>query len=304
MERRPDRRADAAARTRSSDWKHCAPHRRRSCRPSLPTEEERADSQIKLHEKRAARYRWVAPYAHRWLPTTPFDTLVLVCMFVLVATLLKSIFKVWNSILVSRIGNQVSLRYARRFLSPDAAARHGPFHRARPRRFDESLHVAIWARVGQGVQRVFGQALLEPLKVVVCLAIAAYVSWQLLLLTIIIAPLAGYTIHWLGKALKRTHKQAMQELSTIFETLSETLERHEADQGLHDGSRANSRRVPRIVEEALPPADEDRHLQFAGQPAHRNAGPGDGDDRQPAGRLPGARPEHACVRHQDQRHRR
>jgi len=73
------------------------------------------------------------------------------------------------------------------------------------------------------VQRVFGQALLEPLKMIVCLAIAAWISWQLLLLTVIIAPLAGYTIHWLGKALKRTHKQAMQELSLIFETLGETL---------------------------------------------------------------------------------
>jgi ABC-type multidrug transport system fused ATPase/permease subunit len=34
---------------------------------------------------------------------------------------------------------------------------------------------------------------------------------------------AGYSIHWLGKALKRTHRKAMQELSMIYETLSETL---------------------------------------------------------------------------------
>jgi ATP-binding cassette subfamily B protein/subfamily B ATP-binding cassette protein MsbA len=74
-----------------------------------------------------------------------------------------------------------------------------------------------------GVQRIFGQALLEPLKAIVCLSIAAAVSWRLLLLTIIIAPPAGYSIHWLGKALKRTHRKAMQELSSIYETLSETL---------------------------------------------------------------------------------
>jgi ATP-binding cassette, subfamily B, bacterial MsbA len=66
--------------------------------------------------------------------------------------------------------------------------------------------------VSQGVQRLFGQALLEPLKVVVCLGIAAWVSWRLLLLTIIIAPVAGYLINWLGRALKRTHRRAMQEL--------------------------------------------------------------------------------------------
>ena len=58
---------------------------------------------------------------------------------------------------------------------------------------------------------------------IVCFGIAAWISWQLLLLTIIIAPLAGYSIHWLGKALKRTHRKAMQELSSIYETLTETL---------------------------------------------------------------------------------
>ena len=44
-----------------------------------------------------------------------------------------------------------------------------------------------------------------------------------MLLTILIAPLAGYTIYWLGRALKRTHRRAMQELSSIYETLAETL---------------------------------------------------------------------------------
>jgi ABC-type multidrug transport system fused ATPase/permease subunit len=111
--------------------------------------------------------------------------------------------------------------------------------------------------VGQGVQRVFGQAVLEPLKMFVCLAIAAWVSWQLLLLTIIIAPLAGYTIHWLGKALKRTHKQAMQEASVILETLSETLggmklvkaftmEQSERDK-FHETSKKLFRRQMKIV---------------------------------------------------------
>jgi ATP-binding cassette subfamily B protein/subfamily B ATP-binding cassette protein MsbA len=191
-------------------------------RVKLSAEEQHAAAQIKLHEDRAARYRWIAPYAQRWLPTTPFTTLALICLVVMVATLVKSIFKIWNSFLVSRIGNQVSfdLRtdFYRQVLRLDMA------HFTEQGRGDlMNRCTSDLGTVGQGVQRVFGQALLEPLKIVVCLAIAAYVSWQLLLITIITAPIAGYTIHWLGKALKRTHKRAMQELSSIFETLSETL---------------------------------------------------------------------------------
>lgn len=222
----------------------------------LANEEENAEAQVELHETRAARYRWLAPYAHRWLPTTPFTTLLLVCAFVLVATLFKSIFKVWNSILTSRLGHQVSLDMRNDF--------YGQILRLDMAHFTEQGRGDLMNRctgdlgcVGQGVQRVFGQAMLEPLKMVVCLGIAAWISWQLLLLTVIIAPLAGYTIHWLGKALKRTHKQAMQEASSILETLSETLgamkliksftmEQSERDK-FHETSKKLFRRQMKIV---------------------------------------------------------
>ena len=191
-------------------------------RVKIAAEAEHAASQVEVYEKRAAQYRWLAPYAHRWLPTTPFTTLTLICCVVLVATVVKSVFKVWNSVLVSRIGNQVSLDlrndFYRQVLRLDMA------HFTEQGRGDlMNRCTSDLGTVGQGVQRVFGQAMLEPLKVIVCLMIAAYVSWQLLLLTILIAPIVGFTIHWLGKALKRTHKKAMQELSSIFETLGETL---------------------------------------------------------------------------------
>jgi len=78
-------------------------------------------------------------------------------------------------------------------------------------------------QMSNGVRSVVGQGLLEPLKMIVCLTIAAFVSWQLLLLTMILAPIAGLTIRWLTKALKRAHRRAMQELSMIYETLTETL---------------------------------------------------------------------------------
>ncbi len=191
-------------------------------RLKLAVEKEYTETQIKLHQQRVARFRLVAPYVHRWLPTTPFKTLVLICVGVLLAMLLKAMFRIWNSILVSQIGNQVSLdlrnMFYRQVLQLDMA------HFTEQGRGDlMNRCTSDLGTVGQGVQRVFGQALLEPLKMLACLLGAALVSWQLLLITIIAAPVAGYTIHWLGKSLKRTHKRAMQELSSIFESLSETL---------------------------------------------------------------------------------
>ncbi|HVT30783.1 MAG TPA: ABC transporter ATP-binding protein, partial [Lacipirellulaceae bacterium] len=177
---------------------------------------------VKVYSSRVARFAWLSPMAHRWMPTTPFGTLLVVCLFVLVCTIVKILFRVWNTVVVARLGNLVGydlrLDFYRQMLRLDMA------------NFTEAGRGDLMNRctsdlnsINQGVQRLFGQALLEPLKVVVCFCIAAWISWRLLLLTIVIAPVAGYSIHWLGKALKRTHRKAMQELSSIYEMLAETL---------------------------------------------------------------------------------
>jgi ATP-binding cassette subfamily B protein/subfamily B ATP-binding cassette protein MsbA len=175
-----------------------------------------------VYAQRAEHFAWIAPAAHRWLPTTPFGTLIVVCLFVIVVTVVKGLFRIWNGIAVSRLGCQIGYDLREQFYSKVL--------RLDMSNFTEAGRGDIMNRcttdlnsIGSGVQRLFGQALLEPLEVLVCLGIAAYISWQLLLLTLFIAPVAGFSIHWLGKALKRTHKKAMQELSVIYETLSETL---------------------------------------------------------------------------------
>jgi ATP-binding cassette, subfamily B, bacterial MsbA len=183
---------------------------------------EDAQHEIKVHTPRVQRYSWIAPAAHRWLPTTPFTTLVLVCVLVLIGTLLKSLARIWNTYLVARLGNMVGydlrMDFYRQMLRLDMA------------NFTEAGRGDLMNRctsdlnsVSQGVQRIFGQAIMEPLQMLGCLAFAFYISPTLLLLTLFVAPPAGYAIFWLGKSLKRTHRRAMQEFSFIYETLTETL---------------------------------------------------------------------------------
>jgi ATP-binding cassette subfamily B protein/subfamily B ATP-binding cassette protein MsbA len=176
----------------------------------------------KVYSERLARFQWLAPLAHRWMPTTPFRTLLVVLVFVAICTVVKGVFRVLNSYVVVRLGSIVGydlrMDFYRKVLRLDIA------------NFTEAGRGDLMNRcstdlnhISQGVQRLFGQVILEPLKMLVCFAIAAYISWQLLLLTIVIVPPAAFSIHWLGKALKRTHRKALQELSSIYETLAETL---------------------------------------------------------------------------------
>jgi ATP-binding cassette subfamily B protein/subfamily B ATP-binding cassette protein MsbA len=181
-----------------------------------------ADHDIEVYGERAARFRWIAPAIHRWMPTTPFRMLLVVCLFVLVCTVVKAVFRIWNSIVVVRLGSIVGYDLRMEFYSKVLRLDMASFTEAG--RGDLMTRcTADLNHISQGVQRLFGQVLLEPLKMAVCFGIAAYISWQLLLLTIIIVPPAAFSIHWLGKALKRTHRRALQELSSIYETLTETL---------------------------------------------------------------------------------
>jgi ATP-binding cassette, subfamily B, bacterial MsbA len=190
--------------------------------PTIEQDIRETNHHIGVYTRRAGRFRWIAPAARRWMPATPFRTLLVVCLFVLVCTVVKNLVRVWNGVVVSRLGHIVGydlrVDFYRQVLRLDMA------------NFTESGRGDLMNRcttdlnsISQGVHRLFGQAVVEPLKMLVCFGIAAWVSWRLLLLTIIIAPLTLYSIHYLGRALKRTHRRAMQELSTIYETLAETL---------------------------------------------------------------------------------
>lgn len=188
----------------------------------LSQERRDAERNIRVYSASLKRCEWLAPTVRRWMPTTPFKTLLVVFLFAIIGTVIKNAFRFWNGMAVAKLGNLVGydlrMDFYRQILRFDMANFTEAGRGDLMNRCTSDLNA-----VNQGIQRIFGQALLEPLKLLACFVGAAWVSWQLLLLTIIGAPLAGYSIHYLGKALKRTHRKAMQELSSIYETLAETL---------------------------------------------------------------------------------
>ena len=166
--------------------------------------------------------RWFAGIAERWLPATAFETLLCVCGFMLGATLLKNLFRIINLVMVARLGNLVAydLRrdYFRQLLRLDLNefSQHGRGDLMNRATTDAS-------NVSVGVQSLFGPAVREPLKMIACFAMAAWFSWRLLLLVIMTAPVAIYTIQKLAQSLKRANRRAMEELSGVYESLTETL---------------------------------------------------------------------------------
>lgn len=194
-----------------------------------------ADQQAPLHQGLAVaqaeaaqsarlvqRMELLKPWVDRWLPATPFETLLVVCAFVMGGTLLKNTLRVVSLLLVGRLGAVVNRQLRDKF--------YAHMLRLDLAEFSERGRGDLMNRctgdlnaVGVGVQTLFGQAVLEPLKMIACFLGAAMVSWRLLIVVAIIAPIVAVTIRWLAKAIKRANRRAMEELSDIYDTLTETL---------------------------------------------------------------------------------
>ena len=173
-------------------------------------------------QERLDGLRWVQPIAEKWLPDTPFETLGYVCAYILIGTLIKNLFRIVNLVLNSRLGNLVAFDLRRQYFAQLMRLDLKEFSE-RGRGDLMNRCTTDLANVGYGVQVIFGQAVREPLKMIACFVGAAWFSWRLLLITIIVVPLAAVAIRWLGKSLKRANRRAMEELSEIYESLTETL---------------------------------------------------------------------------------
>ncbi len=181
------------------------------------TENEIASAKTHLRSSEFAK-----PYIDAYLPHDPFHTLLLITGLLLVGTVVKDLFLVANNLLVARLSQHTifDLRklFYRRTLRMDLATFGEDGTADLMSRFTNDM-----SQVAGGLDSLFGKLVREPLKMLACLAGAAFISWRLLLLTLFITPVAAFSIRWLAKMLKRANRRAMEDMAVIYTTLEETF---------------------------------------------------------------------------------
>jgi subfamily B ATP-binding cassette protein MsbA len=234
------------------DLAHARPEDLSDLRSQLAAAESSLD--IAAHNLRT--YRRLKPWIDDYLPNDPFRTLAVIVALLLVCTITKDFFMTTGSFLVDRISQRATFdlrkQFYRRTLRMDLSTFNESGTSDLLSRFTHDLE-----SVAGGLQTLFGRALREPLKMIVCLAGAAYISWQLLLFSLVMAPLAGFLIALLAKTLKRANRKALEEMSSLYAILAETLggikvvkaftmERHERKR-FHVTSKKCYRKAMRIA---------------------------------------------------------
>ncbi|MCL2306246.1 MAG: ABC transporter ATP-binding protein/permease [Planctomycetaceae bacterium] len=164
----------------------------------------------------------VQPTVNRFCPRDPFLTLVMIVAFLLVGTLLKAFLTILHTILSARIAaktifeirNQMFrkiIRYEVNYFSQEGISN------VMSRIMGEVNSLSL------GLTVFYGKLIREPFKMAACLVGAAMISWQLLLLTLIIVPVAAYFIRWLARSLKRVVRRSLEQAVLLFSRLEESI---------------------------------------------------------------------------------
>jgi ATP-binding cassette subfamily B protein/subfamily B ATP-binding cassette protein MsbA len=180
------------------------------------------ETDLKAEARATEWYRWIQPSVHAYLPGTPFKTLLLIVGALIISTAIKDAFLVANLVLVERLVQLAAFDLRKLFFRQTLRLDLASFNDSRN---SELLSHFTYDMNGVtlGLDTLFGKALREPLKMIACLIGASLISWRLLVISLMISPPALFMMQRLSKSIKRANRRAMEEMSQLYNTLTETF---------------------------------------------------------------------------------
>ncbi len=193
-----------------------------SDRAKLESKVSESRTKITNEEKMYARILWIQPWIQQYLPDSPFRTLVLIVLFLLVGTLLKCVALCINLLLVQRLSERVTLQLRSQLFEHTLNMELAVFGKERSTDLLSRMSSDM-SFIGSTVGYVFGKAMREPLKAIVCLVGAALISWRLLVISLLICPVMIFVTYLLTRSLKRANRRLMEQMAQLFGRLSQAL---------------------------------------------------------------------------------
>src|SRR5262249_51310187 len=157
-----------------------------------------------------------------YFPEDPFQTLAWILVLVVLGVALRGVFEFWQESLVGSIVNlslfDLRNRLYRNVIHLDV------------NHFSEEGTGELMARftndmetLGSGVKTLFGKVVAEPLKAIVCVLIACWISWQLTLMFLVLVPVAVFILMKVAHLMKRATRRLLERMSSIYKILQETF---------------------------------------------------------------------------------
>ncbi len=199
---------------------------------ALPGEERLAlESQIAQLESEQSNLetsvktsRRAQPFVERFLPHDPFQTVVAVIGLVIIGTFVKHLFMLGNTLIIAKVSVNIGRNLRLQIFDKAMSMDRGGFARYGTSGF--TTHIAATTdMLSKGLISLYGGAVREPLKIMACLAGACYISWRLLLLSLIVAPIVTYMVVWLSKRIKSICRRTLDKMRSFQNVMLEAFGR-------------------------------------------------------------------------------
>ena len=198
---------------------------------------ESIDKDILKEQTNIAWMQWALEWVNVLLPRDPFRTICYIMGLLVVSTLFKHLLMLAYDLLIGHVSTSI-------------------VRGLRMRVFDVALHMdkktyqtygtsgllaAITSAadgLAAGLMSLFGAAVREPLRVLSCLIMACFISWRLLLLSAVLAPLLIVVVIYFNRKIRsiaasiigrnaRFHEVLLEALSNVFTVQAFTMEKQE-----------------------------------------------------------------------------
>jgi ATP-binding cassette subfamily B protein/subfamily B ATP-binding cassette protein MsbA len=170
-------------------------------RQAIEIARAKAEGQVTKAKLTAEWAGKIQPLFERWMPSTPFSTVVLVVCLVVGATALKQLLAVTNQLLVSYVSQSIARDVRSRIFNKALALDRPKFNTQGISGF--TAHITHTTdMLAQGITAFYGGAITEPLRIVFCLILAAFISWRLTVASLIFAPLAAFLMLHLNRRIR------------------------------------------------------------------------------------------------------
>ena len=201
--------------------------------------QESLDKEIRSEQSGIVWRTWGLGWANALLPRDPFHTICTIMGLLIVSTLVKHLLMLANDLLIGHVSTSI-VRSLRMNVFDVALG----MDRKTYQTFGTSgLLAAITSAadgLAGGLMSLFGAAIREPLRILSCLIMASFISWRLLLLSVVLAPLLLLVVMYFNRKIRSIaasilgrnagfHEVLLEALSNIFTVQAFTMEQHEKE---------------------------------------------------------------------------
>ncbi|MDG5813597.1 ABC transporter ATP-binding protein [Chitinispirillales bacterium ANBcel5] len=162
-------------------------------------------------------------YTHRLIQqNNPLDSLKLVCAIMAASFLFKNIFLYLKTIVMSRL-NLFVVRDMQNELYTHALKLPVTYYDRSKSGDIISLTLNDIASINASMTGTFDKLFIEPIRVIFFISALFIINVRLTLAVFIIFPILGFTIAYIGKAVRRRSKRVLEQMSGLVSILNETV---------------------------------------------------------------------------------